>query len=457
MTRDTSLHSPSSGDHSDLDPISTFRLQTKQAKQHDTIGWDLTRKLVEPSSFPETLQQLKNRIQQSECIPLIKEKLLAALPSPDSPLLKSNARVVQLKELTGLTQTKAIRSLCLYFGLADQNNQDQSQVDPLTVEKFIQANSNPYQWLLRVNHPSLLDLGAGDLSFEEELIDQYLPPLKKSNQLLTLHALDRLQPGSQFGGVYHVSKERLTGFAQYSPAVLRFRFWAARDMLDLSTPREFLHTYSIVTCHAPATPTFAYEPSRLSERTIQDHLKQTKGQFKTVRIHGEEALEVNHRSRTLTFPSWKFAIRGPLALLDLMARRGQLCIMSAIDAEVFWEILAQLVEDETMRPSNIIFSPENVRTVFNQVYEVLSSLREGERCSLSDLIALRTRLEHVLTPKPQDSYGYRFRYIEVRRGAVFADMPSSFTARQFSKMTEEELPWCLILVPEQLYEKKGEA
>ena len=332
-------------------------------------------------------------------------------------------------------------------------DQDQSQVAPTTIEEFIQANPNPYQWLLRVNHPSLLDLGAGDLSFEEELIEQYLPLLKKSNKLLTLHALDRLQPGSQFGGAYHVSPERLIGLSEYSPQVLRFRFWGARDMLDLSTPREFLNTYSIVTCHAPATPAFAYEPTRLSEHTIQDHLKQTKGQFKTVRVHGEEALEVNHRGRTLTFPSWKFAIRGPLALLDLMARRGQLCIMSAIDTEVFWEILAQLVEDETMRPSNVVFSPENVGAVFNQVYETLSSLKEGERCCLSDLITLRVRLGHVLIPKPRDSKGYRFRYVEVRRGAVFPDMPSSFTARQFSKMTEEEPPWCLILVPEQLYEK----
>ena len=270
MTRNTSLHSLSCGDHSDLDPISTFRLQTKQAKQHDAIGWDLTRKLVEPSCFSETLQQLKDRIQQSECIPLVKEKLLAALSSPDGFSLKSNATVAQLKELTGFPPTKAIRALCLYFELAGPNNQDESQVDPLKVREFIQANANPYQWLLRVNYPSLLDLGAGDLSFEEELIEQYLPLLKKSNKFLTLHALDRLQPGSQFGGVYHVSQERLIGLSEYSPQVLRFRFWGARDMLDLSTPREFLHTYSIVTCHAPATPAFAYEPTRLSEHTIQD-------------------------------------------------------------------------------------------------------------------------------------------------------------------------------------------
>ena len=222
MTRDASSHSPSCGDHLDLDPIGRFRFQVKQAKQHDTIRWDLTRKFVETSSFSETLQQLKDRIQQSECIPLVKEKLLAALSSPDGFSLKSNATVAQLKELTGFPPTKAIRALCLYFELTGKNNQDQSQVAPRRVEEFIKANSNPYHWLLRVNYPSLLDLGAGDLSFEEELIEQYLPLLKKSNQLLTLHALDRLQPGSQFGGVYHVSQERLASFSQYSPEAVSY-------------------------------------------------------------------------------------------------------------------------------------------------------------------------------------------------------------------------------------------
>ena len=292
--------------------------------------------------------------------------------------------------------------------------------------------------------------GLGDLSFEEALLDQYFPQVQKAGQLLTLHALDRLQPGSQFGGVYHASQERLARLSQHSPEYLHFRFWGAKDMLDLTTPRELLNRYSIVTCHAPATPTFAFEPTRLSQNIIQAHLKRTKGDFKTVRVNGEEALEVHHRGRTLTFPSWKFAIRGPLALLDLMARKGQLCIMSAIDAEVFWEILSQLVEDEFMRPSNVVFTAENLPDIFKQVFESLSSLKEGERCSLSNVTPLRIQLPHTLTPQPWGSQGFRFRYVEVRRGAVFSDMPASFTAKQFSQMSEEPQPWCLILIPELL-------
>lgn len=425
-----------------------FRHEVKQVKHDHAVEWELTRKFVEPGSLPATLRQLAERIQQSRCPTEVQEMLLAALPLSGNASFKSKAQ--QLKELTGLPPTKAIRALCLYFNLMDQEDPSHANVDPQDIEVFVRTHSNPYDWLLHVDHPSLLDLGAGDLSFEEALLDQYLPQIQHAGVVLTLHALDRLQPGSQFGGAYHASRERLVRFSQYSPQNLKFRFWGATDMFDLTMLRERLKTYSIVTCHAPATPTFAFEPTRLSPQTIQEYLKRTKGEFRTVRVGGEEALEVYHRGRTLTFPSWKFAIRGPLALLDLMARTGQLCILSAIDAEVFWEILAQLVEEDAMRPPHIVFTQENVGEIFKQVYESLSALKEGERCCLSDVTRLRTHLPSALTPKPRGMQGFRFRYVEVRRGAVFSDMPASFTAKQFSQMTEEPLPWCLILVPEWL-------
>jgi len=444
---DPLAHTPISADASLPDALSQFRHQVKHAKHENPLGWELTRKLVEPRSLRATLEQLAERIHQSGSPLPIQEMLLAALPSPGSTSSKLNVHADRLKELTGLPHTKAIRALCLYFGLVDWESQREDTFDPQELEDFVRTHPNPYDWLLAVDHPSLLDLGAGDLSFEEGLLTQYLPQLQNAGQLLTLHALDRLQPGSQFGGVYHANQERLARFSQHQPENLNFRFWGAKDMLDLTTPRELLKTYSIVTCHAPATPTFAFEPTRLSQNTIQAHLKRTKGDFNTVRVNGEEALEVRHRGRTLTFPSWKFAIRGPLALLDLMARRGQCCILSAIDSEVFWEILSQLVEDESMRPSNVVFTQENLPEIFKQVYESLSSLKEGERCSLSNVTPLRTQLPHALTPHPQGLEGFRFRYVEVRRGAVFSDMPASFTAQQFSRMSEEPQPWCLILIP----------
>jgi hypothetical protein len=33
------------------------------------------------------------------------------------------------------------------------------------------------------------------------------------------------------------------------------------------------------------------------------------------------------------------------SLLDLVARRGFLCVLGAVDSQVFWEILAQLLDD----------------------------------------------------------------------------------------------------------------
>ena len=439
-----------SGEALDQDALSQFRNQVKQAKHEDTVGWELTRKLVEAHSIETTLEQLAERIGLEGSCPLsIQKMLLAVLSSREAVALKTNLDAGSLKMLTGLPPTKAIRALCLYFDLLNQDTQpDVASVDH-TLEEFIQHHTNPYDWLLEVDHPSLLDLGAGDLSFEEEFLDLYFPKFQHAGKLLTLHALDRLQPGSQFGGVYHANQERLTRFSRQTSQHLNFRFWGATDMLDFPTPRELLKHYSIVTCHAPATPTFAFEPTRLSQRFIKEHLKQTKGEFKTVRVQGEEALEVKHRGRTLTFPSWKFAIRGPLALLDLVARRGNLCILSAIDGEVFWEILAQLVEDEAMRPANVVFTEENIPEIFRDIFESLSSLKEGERCSLSKVTTLRTQLPHGLMPKPQGSSGFRFRHVEVRRGAVFPGMPASFTARQFSHMTEEAPPWCLILIPDR--------
>jgi hypothetical protein len=43
---------------------------------------------------------------------------------------------------------------------------------------------------------------------------------------------------------------------------------------------------------------------------------------------------------------------------------------------------------------------------------------------------------------------YRFRYVEVSRGAVFDGLPASQTARRFSSMKEEAPPWMLVLVPD---------
>jgi hypothetical protein len=311
------------------------------------------------------------------------------------------------------------------------------------IEHFLRNHRSPYDLLLDTDSPSLLDLGAGDLSFIDELVAQYLQPLKTRGRMLTVHGLDRLRPGSMFGGPLHADSGRLARLQRADR--LHFRFLGGVDMLAPTLP-DLLPRYTIVTCHAPATPTFALEPSRISEAVMDRHLRKTKGEFKVVREGAEEALEVLHRGRALLFPPWKFEIRGPLALLDALVRRGELCVLTSVDSEVFWELLSQLVADPGMRPPDAIFTPALIAELFGTIHARLMALPAGGTVLLSDLAELRPDIPSVLGRPPGS---YRFRYVEIRRGAVFSGMPASSTARRFNEMTEESTPWCLILVPER--------
>jgi hypothetical protein len=162
---------------------------------------------------------------------------------------------------------------------------------------------------------------------------------------------------------------------------------------------------------------------------------------------GEPALEVQDGNRTLLFPPWKFEIHGPLLLLDLLAHSGQLDVLGAVDNQVFWELLAQLLEDERYRPTNELFTPENLPTIFGPVHEHLSTLPPGQRVELAACGALRNRIPRALasTDLPET---YRFLSVWIRRGACFPGMPASSTARRFSDMVEEAPPWMITLVPD---------
>lgn len=424
---------------------SHFRRLLQESKSADPAAWESARKLVHRSRLEHTLARLVERIQCSPLPGTLRDRLVAGL----NPASAEGIDQVRLKELTGFPPTKAVRALCVYFALVREEAPSFGP-EPHDVEAFVKQNPSPYDLLLQVEKPSLLDLGAGDLSFEEEFLDHYLPSLQHRGKDLTLHAVDRLQPGSQLGGTYHADPERLRRFTRDAPDSLQFRFWGGVDMLDLSTHPHLLPEYTMVTCHAPATPTFAYEPTRLSPAAIHSHLTKTKGEYRTVRVRGEKALEVMHRGQALTFPHWKFVIHGPLALLDLAARRGALCIFSAIDDEVFWEILAQLIEDSGMRPPDVVFTPETIPEIFGHVHQTLTSLKIGERCNLSDVTPLRRTLPVSTTPRERHPTAYRFRFVEIRRGAVFPGMPAGSTARRFRHMSEEVPPWHLVLVPERV-------
>ena len=429
------------------DPAQLRRL-LQESKSADPAAWEAARKLVHRSRLADTLVRLAERIQHSPLPGTLRDGLVAGLGKKSASA--EGLDQARLKELTGLPPTKAIRALCVYFALVREEAASSFGPAPHDVEAFVKQNPSPYDLLLQVEKPSLLDLGAGDLSFEEEFLDHYLPSLQQNGKALTLHAQDRLQPGSQLGGAYHANPDRLRRFANSPQDTLQFRFWGGVDMMDLSSHPHLLARYTMVTCHAPATPTFAYEPARLSPAIIHEHLTNIKGDYRTVRIRGEKALEVMHRGQSLTFPHWKFVIHGPLVLLNLAARRGTLCVLAAIDDEVFWEILAQLVEDPGMRPPDVVFTPETIPEIFGHVHQTLASLTIGERCNLSDITPLRQTLPAGTTHRERNPLACRFRFVEIRRGAVFPGMPAGSTARQFRHMSEEAPPWHLVLVPERV-------
>jgi hypothetical protein len=204
--------------------------------------------------------------------------------------------------------------------------------------------------------------------------------------------------------------------------------------------------YTLATCWAPATPTFAYEPTRLSPEVIEAELRDSRGAFRRIRYGQESALEVEHRGRSLLFPPWKFEIRGPLALLELLARSSHMGVLGAVDSQVFWEILAQLLEEERYRPKDQPFTSDNLSAIFGDVYKRLSALALGETLDLSLLAPIRTHLPGALPARPEDVY--RFRSVLIRRGAFFPHMPASSTARRFGEMVEEPPPWMFIVVPE---------
>jgi hypothetical protein len=411
--------------------------------------WEDSRKLVEAKQLVATLKRLIDEAHRVDLPVIIRDAVTLALGNTQAARIQ-DLPGPRLKELTGLPPTKAVRALCVWFGVVDgpTSQWPVTSLKSEEIEAFAHSHFNPFDLLLDADVASLLDLGAGDLSFAMELVELYLAPLQTQQRKLILHGLDRLQPGSKLGGPLHPERERLNSLR--SRTGLSFQFYGNQDMFDLGNldqAGKLAPRYTIATCWAPATPTFAYEPTRLSDQIITQELRRTKGTFRQTRFSGEPALEVQHGDRALLFPPWKFEVRGPLALLDLLASRGLLCVLGAIDTQVFWEILAQLLDDPRYRPDNQPFTPDNIPTIFGGIFERLSHLPLGETLILSDCGPLRRHIPRVLSLHPTQDTSYRFRSVQIRHGAVFPGIPSSSTARRFSDMVEETPPWMLILVP----------
>lgn len=424
--------------------VTDFRRRLREAVENDRDAWAASRRLVAPAVASETLRRLAAAVAGSTLDPALRDELLLLLSQGKSAGLKALPQDA-LRGLTGLNPTKAIRNLCLLLGVGTADPAEAvSAMTPEAVEAAVRGKENPFDVLLDADVASVVDFGAGDLTFEEMAADQYLGPLERAGRQLILHGLDRLDPEEAFGGLVRAGRDRLNRLRHHSSPRLRFRFFGRMDMFDLEEWRTGCSRYTVAVCHSPASPTFAYEPARLVPQAIQARLRETKGEFRRVRANGRELLEVLHGGERLTFPPWKFDVYGPLALLDLLSRKGKLCVLGAVDMEVFWEILSQLLPDETARPQGVFFTTSNVGQYFGPVYERLSRLSVGEKTVLAEV---RQDIPRVLGDEGKRGETYGFRYVEIRRGAAFPGVPTGRTALVFDQMTKEATPWFLTLVP----------
>jgi hypothetical protein len=428
-----------------LDPVllSQFRKQLHEAVEGEHENWTASRRLVSSDLVGRTIHQVRAALLQSPLDAGVRDALLAALLPGETAGLKGISGDV-MRSITGLGPTKAVRSLCVLLGLsAEESDVPVSALAPKDIEAFLRATTNPYDLLLSADAASVIDLGAGDLMFEEQLVDKYLPTMEQTGKTLVVHALDRLDP-EQGSALVQAERERLRALRAHPSPQLRFRFFGNQDMFALSALKTGCRRYTISVCHSPASPTFAYEPSRLSSEAIDRQLRETKGEYRQNKRGGQEVLEVRHGQEWLTFPPWKFDVYGPLALLDLLSRSGKLCVIGAVDMEVFLEILSQLLPDDSARPRDVFFTEKNADKFFGTEFAKLSRLAVGEHVILD---AIRPAIPRVLPPERDQGETYSFRYVEVRRGAVFSGVPAGRTAHVFDQMTREAAPWCLTLVP----------
>ena len=427
------------------DPLAEFRRLVSHRARRFPKQWDASRRLIEGVTLLSTIARLRHTIVLDNDLPTAVKEPLLRLFEREAPRRVQDLDGKCLASLTGLPPTKALRALCVFFELvpAPSCTWSTTRLSGQEIERLVRNTDNPFDLLRHTDVASLLDIGAGDLSFVEEVVNLYGAELTHHNRQFIVHCLDRLDPRSHLGGPLHAKQDRLRRLQQ-TPG-LSFAFFGNQDMFALEPLDEqevLAPRYTIVTCWAPATPTFAYEPTRLSQSLINQELRRTKGAFRQTHFEKELALEVQHGNRVLLFPPWKFDIVGPLALLNLLARRGAVCVLGAVDDQVFWELLAQLLDDSRYRPQEEPFTRETLPKIFGNLYDILVGLPVGESIDLSSQATLR----HEYPPSMGGTAAV-FRYIRIHRGATFPGSPSSSTARQFSSMREEASPWSVTLVP----------
>jgi hypothetical protein len=152
--------------------LADFRSQVTQLLQEREKEWEASRKLVEAKQLTATLKRLIEEAHRVDLPVVIRDAITLALGNSEAASIQ-NLPGPRLKELTGLPPTKAVRALCVWFGVIEGPvlQWPVASLQSEGVETFAHSFFNPFDLLLEANVASVLDLGAGDLSFATELVE----------------------------------------------------------------------------------------------------------------------------------------------------------------------------------------------------------------------------------------------------------------------------------------------
>src|SRR6266850_6745170 len=98
--------------------LADFRSQVTQLLQERDKEWEASRKLVEARQLTATLKRLIEEAHRVDLPIIIRDAITLALGNSEAARIQ-DLPGPRLKELTGLPPTKAVRALCVWFGVVE--------------------------------------------------------------------------------------------------------------------------------------------------------------------------------------------------------------------------------------------------------------------------------------------------------------------------------------------------
>jgi hypothetical protein len=156
------------------DPLAEFRRVVSCRARQFPGQWEASKKLIEGTIFPSTIARLYEGVQSKDLPDAVKETLLRLFERP-VPRRLQDLDGKCLKSITGLPPAKALRALAVFFELVPvaASKWPVAHLSSEEVEEAVRNLENPFDLLRRLDVASVLEIGAGDLSFAEELVELY--------------------------------------------------------------------------------------------------------------------------------------------------------------------------------------------------------------------------------------------------------------------------------------------